>query len=594
MITQSLEIARLASGVVVLARINEHALDSNPYIARDILMRTDTATGVTVSDVFERAVSEALSLASTDGGFSGRVTIRAGIYTLNRPIEINDTTTDTSVGASVPLLFQGESSGRSNGTVLRTSSAYSSGSLLQLIGAKEIMFREITFRDITRDDPASCDAVLMRAASEIAFHGCRFDSIGGSAITNYTDLTDGVEIRDCEFHAVGVDSNNDSGAPTETTANFTAVILYQARNIRIIDSAFHECGSTAIGLNAVGAFQVLGNRITSNDIHSINGQGHGVYIHNDDDPDHESNVIANNVITGNCGNGIELSRSELGGRRTIIHGNVVSRNGLHPVGGAHRFGMYLGTNDVVVQGNTVVENDGGGIMIPDFPQAQLRNVLVSGNLIARNGGETTYPGDYFRRAGIGLGVPGDGDPTVFPSQIFERASIKIVDNIIECDVNQVYGIGFGAAEDCANRHFLTNFEIAGNTIYGHLYKAIMFSPEESGGTGSATNNLVYGVIRENQGYVSENAGTGSVGKHDDSVTVSHGLELPYTPRAEGFRISPLSDILGKSTFFKENSYWIDPGSITETSFTVRLRNKIGPGFEFSWAYCEPVAVQGAT
>lgn len=595
MIAQHLEIAQETTGELILAQLNEQTeADGTTVLKRIIIART--SFGSSVSDIFKIAIETLLYLRNENNGIAGVVWIRNGVYKLESYIEINDTTTSEDSGAAVPISFRGDSHSSYGSVLITTTDDYSKDALIQMTNAIDVSFSNLTFKDVYKNGSETCKVFATKKCDRLTIRECYFENIGGEVIGNYESEdkpTTEIVIDNCKIIGAGKSSFNSTTEGTETKNNHNAIDIYSANDVQILHSEIKQCGSIAITLSSVGCFKIIGNTIDDNDKNSINGQGHGIYIANSDSTNFQNNIISNNTITNNGGNGIEFSYQVSGGLRTIVSNNIIINNGHHSVsGGAKRSGIYLGTNDVIVTGNNISANGESGILIRDLPEAQIRNIIIANNLIADNGGDNTYPADLFRNAGIGFGLP--GNDTTWSSEIkektFDHASIKIINNDIQCNENQKYGIGFGSRIDPVSykRYFIRNFEISGNTIYGSSPGIVFATDDLEGATADGYINLIQGIVRNNFGYRTEAAGISKIPKKSFQVTIEHGIELPTTPLVEGFSITPNSDILGKSTFIKANSYWLEISSINENYFTVCLRNKMRTDFSFSWKYEVPI------
>lgn len=79
------------------------------------------------------------------------------------------------------------------------------------------------------------------------------------------------------------------------------------------------------------------------------------------------------------------------------------------------------------------------------------------------------------------------------------------------------------------------------------------------------------VFKNNDGYVSENAGTGTFGSGNTTLTVTHGLAR--TPDISLIRVTPQSDLTSNGAF------WIS--GVTSTQFTINVKTGSGTP-AFSW------------
>jgi len=104
-----------------------------------------------------------------------------------------------------------------------------------------------------------------------------------------------------------------------------------------------------------------------------------------------------------------------------------------------------------------------------------------------------------------------------------------------------------------------------STIIGNVIK----------GMKTASMDLAYTntIVRNNQGYKTENCGTVTLLNGNTTITVSHGCD--YTPSAGDIQVHPIES-LGSASF-----WWVD--TITSTQFTIHVNADPGQDVDFAWS-----------
>lgn len=118
------------------------------------------------------------------------------------------------------------------------------------------------------------------------------------------------------------------------------------------------------------------------------------------------------------------------------------------------------------------------------------------------------------------------------------------------------GIGIFIPTGC------TNYEITECDLTGNTTTAI-----------SDASNA--GVVRNCTGFITRNRGTSAVASGQTAIVVNHGL--PVAPGSKDISVTPLA-ALGT------NNLWVDPSTITTTSFTVKTGNgTAASSLSFAWS-----------
>lgn len=236
-------------------------------------------------------------------------------------------------------------------------------------------------------------------------------------------------------------------------------------------------------------------------------------------------TLINPVITGNGSDGVRFSNVD----QLTIENPTITGNG--------RIGLwsYSGTNDMItVRSGTISENQTAGIDLENHLDGSLRNVLLDGVRVWKNGqdGSGTKPGILI----------GKNDNAV------DRITIAHCDIGAPSGETQQYGIATRQTTQQTGTA-LTNVRIIDNDLRGNTGAALSLQDQVSSR-----------VVRGNIGYVTAANGAATITSAATSVAVTHGLSV--TPDLADIRVTPTNN-LGTATTF-----WIS--SPSSTQFTINV------------------------
>jgi parallel beta-helix repeat protein len=148
----------------------------------------------------------------------------------------------------------------------------------------------------------------------------------------------------------------------------------------ISNCAITGCSGSGIDVRYGSTPHITGNQIAGNGLSNPSSKsGAGIYAWE------ASPVVANNIIRGNGGGGVQIMESE----GTLVRDNLISSNGSEQYAAP---GIAVWHGSLTATNNTVVGNKGLGLMVysPDH-----QSVFVN-NIVARNGAAVLAYADTFR------------------------------------------------------------------------------------------------------------------------------------------------------------------------------------------------------
>lgn len=274
------------------------------------------------------------------------------------------------------------------------------------------------------------------------------------------------------------------------------------------------------------------------------------------------NIIRNNINADALSSAIVVSGEANDANLVtnfVIANNAISGTIGHGLGGIylHSFnGTYDNVRNGTIQGNTVSGFDDG------FRSAWAQNITWSGNTSSFNGtngwllSAVSY---HMLSANIARNNSQSSTNTTDGFRIQSGSvNVMMIGNVAYDDQvspTQRYGIAEFTA-DCSGCRYSNNY--LGLAATGTFISA-----------GSSYK------INHNSGYITENAGTGSIANAATSAVITHGLS--YTPT-----LAEISVTLGENPSNTPGAIWVD--TITSTQFTVNCENDPGASnLDFSWA-----------
>lgn len=350
-------------------------------------------------------------------------------------------------------------------------------------------------------------------------------------------------------------------------------------------------GSGAINLTNCTSFNIRNNYVSSSSRQGIKTENC------------QYGTIRGNRVTGCYQDGI-MVRTE--SRRVTVVGNVCWNNGdpsfATPIGeGIHLFAVQ----DCVVNANVCYANNDNGIALEGADNCVITGNSCSANVVAgislnkedvssRFNGGTVVSGNTCQDNGTdGIGISACQDMIVSGNTCTENTGYGINQGVDSAVTqyrvttlnNIIRGNGAGGIihnwnnEDC---------QIKGNTLRGSVGNGILINRPQSIDTVITGNNIkgfagsqiqdngTNSVVKDNQGFVTENKGTISFSDVSTAEFVNHGLD--YTP--------DVSDI---SAFVSSSSTTNPIGNIriyspNATQFIIGFDNAAGAGgVDISWS-----------
>ena len=393
---------------------------------------------------------------------------------------------------------------------------------------------------------------------------------GGECITVFgceNFIIDGLTIQDGWGDGIYIGGN----ATVNQSRSFTIQNCYLNNNRR-----------NNISVTAGRDFSIINNRIT-NANGTLPEAGIDLEPNPSDAWDVEDCIVSNNVVWANLGSGITCSAIYHG--NTIISNNVVHGNGTSGTGIGDGIAASNSQAPVIITDNLCFENVRYGIRLSGASSFDQFNSSINGNTVHNNGEDGILIRSNIQACSVtgnivyendknGISLDRDTGGTMF--------GIQVTNNYVHSnsqDANDTYDnirLVTGASTTILQNNRLwkglkTNKPKYGiniadsncdNTI---LMQNIM---TDSGNTGpyiSATTNV---IVRNNIGYVTENAVLSPAFAIDTAtnvtVTIPHGCS--FTPTTDQIQISIVEDT---STTWSPGSIAIS--SINATNITVVVR-----------------------
>lgn len=282
-----------------------------------------------------------------------------------------------------------------------------------------------------------------------------------------------------------------------------------------------SCGDFDSLLGFGSNAKIEGSSAMLTQVHSSGGDLYGIEV--------EATATAVKII--NCeqelaqSHGIMLS----GGSGTWLHGHQL-------------IGCTIKNNGVTGGGND------HGVVLVDCNRA-----IISGNEIFNSA--AAYNQHH------GLYLSGSSDENIISNNIFRKNDGNGISMGNGCDYNQYLG-----------NQFLDN--VGSGIFFGTQTGSILQSNIFRGNASAVTGTLTNLKIRDNEGFVTENSGTGTIGAAATSETVAHGLDV--TPTVDDFTIT-----LAENPTNAITALWID--TIGAANFNVNVEPAPGASeLDFGW------------
>ena len=253
----------------------------------------------------------------------------------------------------------------------------------------------------------------------------------------------------------------------------------------------------------------------------------------------QHNTISGNTIEGSCNYGIHIQNHA---RYNTITGNTIQ--------GSAVYGVYLIAEWNIFTNNNIFE------VIEDGIYSTGTGTIIKGNFIKKCGKNGIYSNAYESIITNNICVSNSTSSAGTYNGIELGARSRNVISNNRCyDDQGTKTQGYGIKEASGNTYNV----IEGNNLWNNL-------------TGSASLAGSYDIVRNNQGYTTENSGTATISNGSTSVTVNHGLAV--TPSAGDIMVTPMES-LGNATKFYIDTY-------TSTQFTIHLDQDPGQDVDFAW------------
>jgi len=460
----------------------------------------------------------ALDALETAGG--GLLFIRAGNYSLNNYLRVTSNITVEGEGFATVLKLKDNATGPWRDTRVGNEKAIGVISIMDdTFTAASATFENIIIRDLLID---------VNGANQDVDGNYQFSGI-------MTEL-----VKNCRIENVRVNNAKWAGICSYTYAKPD----FPYSSLTITGCNFHNCGISVNGYldeyNSGGVFFSHGLTGAVIDKCFANSCQQGFVM----EDAAEDCVISNNTAYDCTKSGINFRNA----RHTKVHHNTCYNNGLDGISSHNdcrgttidnnschentRYGINAGTFGVSIHGNKCYQNGDAGIYMVAYRSSVLGNHCI-------NNGTADSP-TY--AAGI-----------VLNGVIHTIVGNHLIVSAAEASpAAQLYGLYIVST----GKNMISNNEISGVTaaVYGNF---------------AATDK-----VRDNDGFVTENKGTGSITAAVTSDIITHGLG--YTPV-----LADISITLGENPTNTPGAIWVD--TITDTYFTVNCENVPGASnLDFSW------------
>jgi len=441
-------------------------------------------------------IQQAVDSVYNSGG--GRILLRSGTYILLDTVILKDnvelegegynTVLDTRVQAGIfgaAINVDGSNTAIRNLRVIGDNSPIEAklitiypSKTISNIAIENIVIENASFQSLV----ASAEPTLDYTVENVRVKGCVFRNAKDCLVVIGTKHRK-VTVEDCIF----IDDNQSA----------TGIDVWQSDYaIRVVNNYIYN---TRIGISINKSEN--GNYIS--DLHDVVVQGNyvnhtsgnGILVYSGRDV-----VIRDNYVIGAAGDGIHIrymqyNSNKLYSWNVIVEGNRISHCGFAGI-------MVLSSTDIIIKNNITEYNNKEGIKLYEETVGRKSKHIIESNIIRNNSQESsgTYSGIYVSN--------------------ITYASIK--NNIIYDDQStktQSYGI---AEVDDSDYN-----QIIGNICYGNI----------NGNIRTVGPNT---IVRDNEGYVTENSGTAtfsgdgttkdfSIGAHGLAVTDPEKIVVKVTP-----------------------------------------------------------------
>ncbi|NOZ68584.1 MAG: hypothetical protein GXP46_04940 [Deferribacteres bacterium] len=523
------------------------------------------------TNTYDTCIQDAINAVT---GIGGKIALLDGTYNISSPITISKNSI-TMVGAGrlgTRLLVQNSMTSVINITGNRVTlenfgitvtENYSIDSAVKITGKRTklsdfvIMVQNaapVNYGVITQGSYTKLSNVRMEGFVK---GGIKFD---GPTATGYDDKLLGGMVENSQFiNSVGY--SNDSGVE----------IYGAAARITIKNNIFEELDN-AVYAHEVGVREediiIDGNNFMYSKLHFCeNGNGditaplRTVIITNnhvydgtllfDAEVDNKTEwrtIIANNTIYRKSNKSDTVINLEYGGG--MITGNLINLGGVTELDEPGGTGLLIGQEGSNIIGN--IFNSGatrikliGGVS----------NIVISGN-------KFLYMG-YCVKDDQGNVIGCNDTIGIHLKEKVREWDSKVVGPYNVTISGNVFGIGLSTGHYSGivlDPH--SQWNLITDNIFDWVDPATLIDPQ-------GTNN----TIRNNKGFVTENAGTAVIVSGSNSITVSHGLDI--TPSISNINVAPTNNMGNASKFWVSN--------VTATTFDINVDNDPGTGgAEFSW------------
>jgi len=509
----------------------------------DVKAAADYVCDGTADDVQIQAAIDALV-----AGGGGKVVLSEGEFSISSSIKVDSnihlsgaglgaTILKLADGADVDVIINSDITNGNTNIVLSDFSIDGNGANqsvgqayngIELIKVTNAIVRNVKVYDVGKDDTAVGVGIGFSTATSGSIEGCIAENNTHYGINVYKG--NDVRIVGCLSqnngrHGFGVGGDASGDSKRITISN--CIAYNNGRNgfwIRNTDYLTLVGSIAFTNQDYMGVYlsNVRYSTVADNVIHDC-GQ-HGIFVEGTS----MELVIASNKIsttkqTQTSGDGIALS----GVTKSIVSGNSVEDG-------------YAGISIISCSGITVANNHVANMERLGINTWRAQNSTVIGNVV-KNCGTAGVSG---AQAGIQL----NGDATT----------------------NNLYNVVVGnrCFDDQATKTQLYGIEEKGTSNYNLIEGNNVVGNKTVGITKVGANT----IVRNNQGYVTENSGSATVASGTTSVTVNHGLATTPTR----IQVTPRENPTNAVSF-----WWVD--TLTTTQFTIHVNTDPGAsGLDFDW------------
>ena len=522
----------LVSVIIGTAIISEAAIAPANYIiykngatiyAQNGQTGVDDYSGTDASTVIQSAINA----LGTNGG---KIFIKQGTYDFpNLSQSTNDAARSAGLLFKTGIHLIGESR---NSTILRYTGA-ATDSTKSVIANYHRTTSAISVQGTETDQDISIESLTVDNAGKVM-------GISAYAVNQVPGSYDPAQyyyiVKDVYFKGTGGGYFN-----TERIVNFSY-------NIKLQDCVF---GSGATGDNAIGGGGVVNYHI-------------------------DNNVFLNttSILIDACSL-IFIRNNFLQFSSLIIRGSAAAIGLLEAYNGGYGVVPWIGSTSVVVENNVFIPTAGSfalflsqsGVQSLDAP------AVIKNNYFMRDTNDGNSSG--------GISVGASASPISPLIQVEALIEGNFFYNLRGTACIQVGRLGY--IKKCYVRNNVFRDLNTTPTAVGILVdstnqvEGIVIENNDLRGLGTSINLSAVPsdmIIKRNNGYVTENSGTATIGSSSTTVAVNHGLS--YTPLINDIRVTPTNNLGNAAKFWVSNP--------TATQFTINIDSNPGGGntATFSW------------